>query len=332
MKKRGRQTGKERFTIHASLCGRGDLLKAPGSVAPYLADRLFNLSNDTEGASTMTHTIEYKEDQKPFDIYIVGLGIMSIHHITREAEEAIKASKQVFFVDPGFGVREFLQTLCPKVTSLLDSYKEGEDRIHAYRAMAMNVVDAALEQSPISFATYGHPWVYVYPTFLIKRAAELLDLKVKIVPGISTFDTVIVDLGIDPGSHGFQMYEATDLLLKERPLQPDVPCLLWQVAAVETALFTNHRGNAERFMRLQQYLLKYYPAEHSVTLVLSSTFPLIDPLKETFPLNELARQLEKGLQSGTLYIPPLEERGIRNHSLLQQAYDQEHLKRISSSS
>jgi hypothetical protein len=46
MKKRGRQTGKERFTIHASLCGRGDLLKAPGSVASYLADRLCNLSND----------------------------------------------------------------------------------------------------------------------------------------------------------------------------------------------------------------------------------------------------------------------------------------------
>ncbi|MFL5659646.1 MAG: hypothetical protein ACJ8CB_36380 [Ktedonobacteraceae bacterium] len=47
MKKRGRQTGKERFTIHASLCGGGDLLKALGSVASSLADRLFNLSNDS---------------------------------------------------------------------------------------------------------------------------------------------------------------------------------------------------------------------------------------------------------------------------------------------
>src|SRR2546429_8320305 len=45
MKKRGRQTGKERFTIHASLCGGGDLLKALGSVASYLADRLLNLSH-----------------------------------------------------------------------------------------------------------------------------------------------------------------------------------------------------------------------------------------------------------------------------------------------
>ncbi len=32
--------------MHASLCGGGYLLKALGSVASFLADRLFNLSND----------------------------------------------------------------------------------------------------------------------------------------------------------------------------------------------------------------------------------------------------------------------------------------------
>ena len=38
---------KEWFTMHASLCGGGYLLKALGSVAFYLAERLLNLSNDT---------------------------------------------------------------------------------------------------------------------------------------------------------------------------------------------------------------------------------------------------------------------------------------------
>ena len=33
--------------MHASLCGGDYLLKALGSVASYLADRLFNLSNDS---------------------------------------------------------------------------------------------------------------------------------------------------------------------------------------------------------------------------------------------------------------------------------------------
>jgi hypothetical protein len=45
-KKREDTKKKEQFTMHASLCGGGDSLKAPGSVAHYLADRSFNLSND----------------------------------------------------------------------------------------------------------------------------------------------------------------------------------------------------------------------------------------------------------------------------------------------
>src|SRR2546423_10716069 len=45
-KKRGSERKKERLTIYASLCGGGDLLKAPGSVAHYLADDIFYSTND----------------------------------------------------------------------------------------------------------------------------------------------------------------------------------------------------------------------------------------------------------------------------------------------
>jgi hypothetical protein len=47
-KKSGDEWQKERFTMHASLCGGGDLLKALESVASYLADRLLNMSNDSK--------------------------------------------------------------------------------------------------------------------------------------------------------------------------------------------------------------------------------------------------------------------------------------------
>jgi len=41
-KKCGDEWQKERFSVHASLCGGGNLLKALGSVAHYLSDRLLN--------------------------------------------------------------------------------------------------------------------------------------------------------------------------------------------------------------------------------------------------------------------------------------------------
>ncbi|MER5492621.1 SAM-dependent methyltransferase [Streptomyces sp. NPDC002490] len=273
-----------------------------------------------------------KTVRRPVDIYIVGLGIRNVQQITREAEQAVRLSKKVFTVDAGFGIDEFLRTLCPDVRSMLDHYEEGGDRLRTYRAMAAEVVDAAVDDAPVCFATYGHPKIYVYPSQLIEQAASLLGLTVRILPGISALDTIITDLSLDPGPHGLQMYEATDLLARERPLQPEVPCLLWQVSAVETAMYTTKRGNAERYRRLQDYLLRTYPTDHEVTMVLSSTYALLEPLKETFPLGELARLLARGLQVGTLYIPPLKERPISNPDILNDAFNADHLERITAAS
>lgn len=269
-----------------------------------------------------------KSDHGPFEIYLVGLGIVGVRHITREAEDCIRASNQVFLVDHGFGVREFLEELGPKVSPLLEHYKEGESRLETYQNMATVVVDAALENPPVCFATYGHPTFYVFPTMLIQRAAALLDLRVHVVPGISAFDAVLIDLGLDPGLTGFQMYEATALLMQDRILQPDVPCLLLQVDTVESALFTRRGSRAERFVRLQQHLLNFYPADHEVISVLSSTFPLLVPIRNRFPLSELPEQYAKGTQSGTLYIPPLGKQIPLNDELEKQLYDPKHLRRI----
>ena len=103
---------------------------------------------------------------------------------------------------------------------------------------------------PVCLATYGHPWVYCYPTTLITRAAPLLGLRVEVFPGVSPFDTLLVDLGMDIALDGIQMYEATDLLLRRRPhpercgvrhlaadrrRRPDVPVRALHRRTVQTA-------------------------------------------------------------------------------------------------
>lgn len=266
------------------------------------------------------------------DIYVVGLGIKTVQHVTREAEHAMRNSNKIFYVDSGFGVQEYLATLCPNVYSMLDRYEEGTDRRGAYHAMATTVLDAALDGGPVCFATYGHPQVYVYPTRLIREAAALLGLTVKVVAGISALDSILIDLDIDPGPQGFQMYEATDMLTRARPLQPDVPCLLWQVSAVETALYSQDRGTAERFMRLQNYLLRFYPPGHQVTMVLSSAYPLIESATETFALSGLAAYLAEHMQAGSLYLPPAGDRHVYDMDLVRDIFDPEHLKSVTAKS
>jgi uncharacterized protein YabN with tetrapyrrole methylase and pyrophosphatase domain len=268
------------------------------------------------------------EKSSPFDIAIVGLGIVGVHQITREVEETIRRCRHTFVIDSGFGVVPHLERLCGEVTSLTQFYERGKERLPIYRRMAAEVINAAIGGSPVCFATYGHPLIYCYPAILIQRAAKLLDLRVEAFPGVSSLDTLFVDLGFDAAADGLQMYETTDMLLRCRPLQTDVPCVLWQVNAIAQLTYETDRRTAGHFLPLQEYLLGFYPAEHPVTFVLSKTFPLQESIIKVFRLATLATELARGPQAGNLFIPPVRRRPIANYELLKSL--QSGLERASS--
>ncbi|HZC36979.1 MAG TPA: SAM-dependent methyltransferase [Chthoniobacterales bacterium] len=260
---------------------------------------------------------EQAEKDFPFDIAIVGLGIVGVHQITREVEETIRRCRQTFVVDSGFGVVRYLESLCGEVTSLVPLYETGKSRLSTYRRMAAEVVNAAIACPPVAFASYGHPLVYCFPTALIRRAAKILNLRVEVLPGVSALDTLLVDLGIDFADNGLQVYEATDLLLRRRPVQSDVPCVLWQANVFADLTYQTHRRAADQFKPLQDYLLQFYPPDHPIKLVISKTFPLLRSIVETYRIGTLAVDLENGPQAGTLYIPPVTQRAIEDQQLFE---------------
>ena len=253
----------------------------------------------------------------PFDIGIVGTGIVGTHQLTREAEEVIRRCKRTFVIDSGYGIPEYLATLCPEVEELGTLYEPGKDRLPTYRRMAAEVVSAAVADPPVCLATYGHPWVYCYPTTLITRAAPLLGLHVEVFPGISAFDTLLVDLGIDVALSGIQMYEATDLLLRRRPIQSDVTCVIWQPTVVGDPTYRPEPPTADQFEPLREYLLRFYPAHHEVALVTTKTYPLTRSVVQRLQLGDLAVELERAPRVATLYIPPLTERPVEDDELLE---------------
>ena len=252
----------------------------------------------------------------PFDIGIVGTGIVGTHQLTREAEEVIRRCKRTFVIYSGYGITEYLATLCPEVTELGTLYEPGKDRLPTYRKMAAQVVSAAVADPPVCLATYGHPWVYCYPTALITRAAPFLGLHVEVFPGVSSFDTLLVDLGVDIAS-GIQMYEATDLLLRRRPIQSDVACIIWQPTVVGDPTYRPEPHTAEQFKPLQEYLLGFYPPEHEAMIGTTKTYPLTRSVVQRLQLGNLAVELERAPPVGTLYIPPLTERPVENAELLE---------------
>jgi len=253
----------------------------------------------------------------PFDIGIVCTGIVGTHQLTREAEEVIRRCERTFVIDSGYGIPEYLRTLSPEVSELGPLYEPGRNRLPTYRRMAAEVISAAMANPPVCLATYGHPWVYCYPTTLITRAANLLGLHAEVFPGVSAFDTLLVDLGTDIASNAIQMYEASDLLLRRRPIQNDVTCVIWQPTVVGDPTYPSGPASIEQFVPLQEYLLRFYPPEHEASLVMTKTYPLMRSVVQRLKLGELAVELERGPHVGTLYIPPLSERPVEDTELLE---------------
>jgi uncharacterized protein YabN with tetrapyrrole methylase and pyrophosphatase domain len=212
-------------------------------------------------------------------------------------------------------VIDYLKTLCPDVVDLMHAPKPGGHRRLAYRRMASTVIAAALEKPPVCFATYGHPKMYCHPTTLIQRAARVLDLKVEVLPGVSSIDTLLVDLNIDPGFDGLQVYDATDLVVRRRPLQNDVSCVIMQAPIVLEAFNNGKPAKRDNLQLLQNYLLEFYPPEQKVVIVISKTHPLVEPVTQKIELGNLASALQKGLLVGTLFIPPVKHRDVADQKL-----------------
>ncbi len=267
-----------------------------------------------------------KSSASGYQIFIVGTGVIPGLHLTREAEAAIKGSNEVLYVDKSFGIEELLGKLCVKITDLHTvSYREGEGRLDAYRTMASLVVDAALDHPPVTFALYGHPLVYALPPFMVIAAAEAVGLRVKVLPGISSLDAMFADLRIDPCTQGFQMYEATDILLRKRPLQADVPCFLWQIGTVGSRIYTEASSKPERFSKIKEYLLNFYPSDHRMVAVYSSSIPLAPPTFVEFTLGTIEEHAGDLHQGVTIFIPPVNMRPIVDEDLLKSMDNLEEL-------
>ena len=262
------------------------------------------------------------------DLWIAGLGIQTANQVTRQAEQALSASREVLYLDTGVATRSYLEGLCPRVTSLFEHYREDRPRINAYEHMAIRVIDAALDHPPVTFAIHGHPLVGAHVPFLVLELAKPLRLRVEVLPGISAIDTVLADLRIDPVIHGVQMYEATDLLLRGRPLASDVPAIIWQIGPLETALHSRRVSRPERFAGFIGHLMRYYPPSHHVAAIFCSPHPLVPPAILRFAIEDMGRYAEEIHSGFTLYVPPSVGRPVQDCLLVEKLYSLEHLRSL----
>lgn len=257
------------------------------------------------------------------DVFVVGLGLRP-GHLTAETARTLERCRETFYVE-GWPLPH-VEAIAARATRIYP-YAEGGNRTPVYHEMAARVVAAALDHPPVAFAMQGDPTVGCYATTLLRDLCRLLDLELEVQPGISALAALLAELGLDPLVRGLQLYEACDLLLRRRPLLPDVPALVWQAGCVESVLYSARPSRPERFERLTRHLLQFYPPEHPVSILYCDN-ERVAPQRREVLLQELPAHAERLHAGVTLFLPPAAERPIQDAELLAVLADPAHLARI----
>jgi uncharacterized protein YabN with tetrapyrrole methylase and pyrophosphatase domain len=264
-----------------------------------------------------------------YHAYLVGLGIRGPAQVTPETEAVLRRCTHVYYshVDPA--VENYLRSLCPRVFDVRQYYSDGRSFRRTYEKLADVLTRSAARTPPVALAAYGHPLVYVNVAKWLLERLPRCGLRVKALPAISSLDTLFVDLRLDPVDAGLQMYDANQLLLKRRPLQPDVPCLIWQPQIVGSTYASQGWSKPARFHRLRDYLLGFYPKSHKVTVAVSSMMSRSTaPLLKRVTLGRLETAHHELDLGATLYIPPTHDRPVADKSFEKLVFSRAHMREI----
>jgi len=234
---------------------------------------------------------------------VVGTGIKLVAHATSEAIFWLRRAEKLFHLLTDTAAEAWIQRLNPSAISLADCYAQGKSREKSYRDMTDRILTAVRGGYQVCAAFYGHPGVFADTPHQAIRRARREGFSARMLPGISSEDCLFADLGVDPGLHGCQSFEATDFLASRRRFDPTSALILWQVGVLgEPSVRPDMRCRPERLQFLKQVLCRHYPMRHTVFLYEAAQFPICDPIIKRVPLGQLGRQAL--LPMTTLYIPP----------------------------
>lgn len=242
-----------------------------------------------------------EHERRTGSLTIVGAGIRSGLHVTQEARARIERADKVLYLLAEDMPTAWLRALNDSAESMAALYRPGR----RYRDVYDDIVDTILgwvrKDIDVCAVTYGHPSVFDTSTAEAVHRARAEGYRTRVLPGISALDCLFVDLEIDPGKDGCQMFDATDFLVRRRTPDVAVPLVLFQISVIGGKLTT---ADPDRFNVgiLAERLAETYGSEHEVVVYEASPYPVGRPTIERCRVSDLADADVTGMSS--LFVPP----------------------------
>ncbi|MDA1372179.1 MAG: SAM-dependent methyltransferase [Proteobacteria bacterium] len=237
--------------------------------------------------------------KKKADLYLLGLGINGVDQLTREVEEVLRKCRVVFHIS--YSHNE-LTRLNPNVISLDDEYWTDEPHRVVYARLIRRIMSEVERGPGVASVTYGHPIFFDNVHTNLRNTCARKKLNCVVLPGISSLDTLSVDLNIDYGD-GLTVLEATTMVDNQVPPNPDLHTLIFQIG--EYGMSTTNElasDDADRFLSMQNYLLNFYEEDHPIVLATSDRGEGVELIRSRLRrLNSHRNRIQLG---STMYLPP----------------------------
>jgi uroporphyrin-III C-methyltransferase len=248
-------------------------------------------------------------------LIVVGSGIKAGAHMTLETKSWIENADVVLYLAADPVTQHQITSLNKNTRSLFDCYHDGEYRFDAYRRMIGAALRALQEYQLVCVVFYGHPGVFVYPSFQMMHEARRAGHVAQMLPAISADSCLYADLEIDPARNGCQSFEATDFLLHDRVFDCRSLLILWQVGLVCDASFKALGYTNDKLSILVDRLRRFYPDDHEVIIYEASQYAISTPKIHRCELRNLI--LAPITPASTFVAPPL-RRAIVKESRLKE--------------
>lgn len=222
------------------------------------------------------------------NVYIFGLGLSYFADLTKQISPVVASSDVVYILASDVSTVSHVRKLNENVVDLFQFYEDGKPRIEIYDEIVRILLEGAKSHDRVSILVYGHPTLFVNPIPRFIEQARSEDFNVQIVPGASAEDWLFAALGLDPSSHGWLSFEATNFLLYLRRADPSAFLVLWQVGALGIFDYQFHDDvSNESVSLLKGHLEKFFSGDARCVAFEASPFLAIAHRVEEFVLRDI---------------------------------------------
>ena len=242
---------------------------------------------------------------KPGSLVCVGVGMTLGSHLTPLCRSYIEQA-DVVFTGLSDGIMElWIAKMNPDVRSLQQYYREGKARAETYSEMVEAILTEVRAGKKVCGAFYGHPGVFALPPRKAIAIARSEGYDAHMEPGVSAEDCLYADLEIDPGEVGCQHFEASQIMVYRRRIDPTAYLVLWQIGIAGDRSYSRFSTGSAYRQALVDILCSDYDPDHEVIVYKAATLPTNRPRIIRLKLRDLPHaDLDIHM---TLVVPPARE-------------------------